>query len=75
MTDPAKPLRADAERNRQAIICAAGTVFAEEGTGVTLERIDRSGTGQPQASCLGEVDRVGELRNTERDRDRHILAY
>jgi AcrR family transcriptional regulator len=39
MTDTAKPLRADAERNRQAIICAAGTVFAEEGTGVTLERI------------------------------------
>lgn len=39
MTDPGKPLRADAERNRQAIICAAGTVFAEEGTGVTLERI------------------------------------
>lgn len=39
MTEPAKPLRADAERNRQAIICAAGSVFAEEGTAVTLERI------------------------------------
>lgn len=39
MTDTVRPLRADAERNRQAIICAAGTVFAEEGTGVTLERI------------------------------------
>lgn len=39
MTDPAKPLRADAERNRQAIICAAGSVFAQEGTAVTLERI------------------------------------
>jgi AcrR family transcriptional regulator len=39
MTATAKPLRADAERNRQAIICAAGSVFAEEGTGVTLERI------------------------------------
>lgn len=39
MTDTAKPLRADAERNRQAIICAAGSVFAEEGTAVTLERI------------------------------------
>lgn len=32
-------LRADAERNRQAIICAAGDVFAAEGTGVTLEHI------------------------------------
>lgn len=39
MSDAAKPLRADAERNRQAILSAAGTVFAEEGTGVTLERI------------------------------------
>ncbi|PTL71910.1 TetR/AcrR family transcriptional regulator [Rathayibacter caricis DSM 15933] len=34
-----RPLRADAERNRQAILCAAGTLFAEEGVGVTLERI------------------------------------
>jgi AcrR family transcriptional regulator len=39
MTDIAKPLRADAERNRQAIICAAGSVFAEQGTAVTLEHI------------------------------------
>jgi AcrR family transcriptional regulator len=39
MTDARRPLRADAERNRQSIICAAGTVFAEEGTAVTLERI------------------------------------
>jgi AcrR family transcriptional regulator len=39
MTDISRPLRADAERNRQAIICAAGSVFAAEGTAVTLERI------------------------------------
>ena len=39
MTDPARPLRADAARNRQAIICAAGSVFAERGTAVTLEHI------------------------------------
>ncbi|MCI2956682.1 TetR/AcrR family transcriptional regulator [Agromyces atrinae] len=39
MPETARPLRADAERNRQAIICAAGTVFAAEGTNVTLERI------------------------------------
>ena len=34
-----RPLRADAERNRRAIICAAGDVFAHEGTSVTLEHI------------------------------------
>jgi AcrR family transcriptional regulator len=34
-----RPLRADAERNRQAILCAAATLFADEGTEVTLERI------------------------------------
>lgn len=39
MSESSKPLRADAERNRQAIICAAGSVFAAEGTSVTLERI------------------------------------
>lgn len=39
MTQTPRPLRADAERNRQAIICAAGSVLAKEGTSVTLERI------------------------------------
>jgi AcrR family transcriptional regulator len=39
MTDVSRPLRADAERNRQAIVCAAGSVFAERGTAVTLEHI------------------------------------
>jgi len=34
-----RPLRADAERNRQAIICAAGSVLADEGSAVTLERV------------------------------------
>jgi AcrR family transcriptional regulator len=34
-----RTLRADAERNRQAIICAAAEVFAAEGSEVTLERI------------------------------------
>lgn len=46
MTTSDRPLRADAERNRQAIICAAGSVFAAEGTGVTLEHIaDVAGVG------------------------------
>lgn len=46
MTDVEKPLRADAERNRQAIICAAGSVLAEQGTAVTLEHIaDVAGVG------------------------------
>jgi AcrR family transcriptional regulator len=41
-----RPLRADAERNRRAIIDAATTVFAEEGTAVTLEHIaDVAGVG------------------------------
>ncbi|GEK81342.1 TetR/AcrR family transcriptional regulator [Agrococcus baldri] len=39
MTSAERPLRADAERNRRAIIAAAATVFAQEGTAVTLERI------------------------------------
>lgn len=39
MAAPERPLRADAARNRQAIICAAGAVFAQEGTAVTLEHI------------------------------------
>lgn len=34
-----RPLRADAERNRRAIICAAATVLAEQGTDATLEHI------------------------------------
>lgn len=46
MTTTGRPLRADAERNRQAIICAAATVFAEEGTAVTLEHIaEAAGVG------------------------------
>jgi AcrR family transcriptional regulator len=39
MTETTRPLRADAERNRQSILCAAATLFADEGTAVTLERI------------------------------------
>lgn len=39
MVIESRSLRADAERNRQSIICAAGRLFAAEGTGVTLERI------------------------------------
>jgi len=46
MDTPTRPLRADAERNRQAIICAAGEVFALEGTAVTLEHIaEKAGVG------------------------------
>jgi AcrR family transcriptional regulator len=39
MTGADRPLRADAERNRRAIVDAAASVFAAEGTAVTLERI------------------------------------
>ncbi|MGW5635001.1 TetR/AcrR family transcriptional regulator [Streptomyces sp. NPDC003832] len=36
---PARPLRADAERNRQRIIAAAQEVFAQRGLDVTLDEI------------------------------------
>jgi len=46
MANPARPLRADAERNRQAIICAAGSVLAEKGCDTTLEQIaEAAGVG------------------------------
>ncbi|WP_419703057.1 TetR/AcrR family transcriptional regulator [Promicromonospora sp. NFX87] len=46
MSTEKRPLRADAERNRQAIICAAGSVLAQEGSEVTLEHIaDVAGVG------------------------------
>ena len=34
-----RPLRADAERNRQRILAAASTVFAERGLGVSLDDV------------------------------------
>jgi AcrR family transcriptional regulator len=39
ITDDAKPLRADAERNRQRILDAARELFAQRGLGVTLNDI------------------------------------
>jgi AcrR family transcriptional regulator len=39
LTEPAKPLRRDAERNRQRILDAARELFAEQGLGVTLNDI------------------------------------
>jgi AcrR family transcriptional regulator len=36
-----RPLRKDAERNRQRILAAAGELFAEHGLGVTLDDIAR----------------------------------
>ena len=39
LTEPDKPLRRDAERNRQRILDAARELFAEEGLGVTLNDI------------------------------------
>jgi AcrR family transcriptional regulator len=41
MTTPARPLRRDAERNRQRILAAAGELFAERGLSVTLDDIAR----------------------------------
>ncbi len=39
LTEPDKPLRRDAERNRQRILDAARELFAEHGLGVTLNDI------------------------------------
>ncbi len=39
LTEPDKPLRRDAERNRQRILDAARELFAEQGLGVTLNEI------------------------------------
>jgi AcrR family transcriptional regulator len=41
MTSSARPLRRDAERNRQRILAAAGELFTERGLGVTLDDIAR----------------------------------
>jgi AcrR family transcriptional regulator len=41
-----RPLRSDAERNRQRILSAAGNVFAEHGLGATMDEIaDQAGVG------------------------------
>ena len=43
---PERPLRADAERNRQRILDAAAAEFAERGLSVTLDEIAaRAGVG------------------------------
>src|ERR1700712_3129718 len=36
-----RPLRADAERNREAILCAAAEVYATQGTDVSLDEVAR----------------------------------
>src|SRR3954466_10449699 len=47
MTDTtARPMRADARRNREALLQAAAELFAEEGTDVSLEAVAaRAGVG------------------------------
>lgn len=41
-----RPLRADAERNRQRILAAAGEVFAERGLDATMDEVaERAGVG------------------------------
>ncbi|WCB96442.1 hypothetical protein DSM104299_05201 [Baekduia alba] len=43
---PDRPLRKDAERNRQRILAAAGELFAEVGLGATLDAVaERAGVG------------------------------
>lgn len=38
---PARPLRADAARNREKVLVAAGDLFAQEGTDASLEEVAR----------------------------------
>jgi AcrR family transcriptional regulator len=62
MSTESRPLRADAERNRQAVICAAGRIFATEGTDVTLEYIAEAagvGTGTIYRRFASVDDLVG----------------
>lgn len=67
-----RPLRRDAERNRQRILQAANEVFAERGLGVTMDDIaERAGVGVgtvyrrfPEKELLVEAlfeDRIEEL--------------
>ena len=61
--DPETPLRADARRNRDQIIAAARTIFAEQGADVPMEEIAR-------AAGVG----VGTLYRRFPDRDALISA-
>jgi AcrR family transcriptional regulator len=46
MTETTKPLRADARRNRELLLQAAGELFAEQGTDVSLDAVAaRAGVG------------------------------
>jgi AcrR family transcriptional regulator len=71
-TSTERPLRRDAERNRQRILAAASTVFAERGLGASMDDIAREaevGIGTvyrrfPDKDALIEAlfdDRIGEL--------------
>src|SRR4051794_18831071 len=68
-----RPLRRDAERNRQRILAAAAEVFAERGLGATLDDIARhAGVGVgtvyrrfPDKDALIDalfLERMGELQ-------------
>jgi AcrR family transcriptional regulator len=46
VTTTERPLRKDAERNRQRILAAAGEIFAEQGLGVTLDAV-------AERACVG----------------------
>ncbi|MFV0407140.1 MAG: TetR/AcrR family transcriptional regulator [Propioniciclava sp.] len=81
---PRRPLRADAQRNRQAIICAAARVFAAQGTSVTLEHIaETAGVGvgtiyrrfssvDELASVVLEAKMTQVAEHTERNAERAL---
>ena len=58
--DGHRPLRADAQRNRERLLAVAVRAFSEEGPDVTLESIARDATGDAAAACRA-LERALEL--------------
>ncbi|MEA2669270.1 MAG: hypothetical protein QOJ33_2204 [Chloroflexota bacterium] len=86
---PAKPLRADARRNRARLLQVADEVFAERGTGVSTEEIARQagvGVGTVfrhfptkeallEAVFIGRLTRLGEQARALSEREEPGAAF
>lgn len=67
MDQPARPLRADAARNRARVLEVAYQTFAEEGLGVPIDEIARRagvgagrciGISRPRRTCIARLPRI-----------------
>lgn len=67
MTKPEAPLRADARRNRDQILVAARTIFAERGAEVPMEEIARRASVGVGTLYRRFVDREALIRAVFRD--------